>query len=132
MGSCKNIDQQEATIDEIYFESISRGSIFECHLNSNHVAIEKQGLETYQVQRKMQSKRWKRILQLAEKIKLDSLENIKVPSHLHTSDQAASAKLVITANRQSFTTPTFDDANPPEDLKNLIDYIYAFAGEIEH
>lgn len=72
----------------------------------------------------LRKKHAKKLFQLFKSIQVDSLKYLKVPSKKHQFDGALAARLSVGYGDTFInTSPTFDDNNPPEELKELLDYI---------
>jgi hypothetical protein len=107
---------------KVEYSSIGKGG-------SEYIQIEKRKL-TYiknqqdTITRKLRKRHYPELYSLFSKIPLDSLEHLSVPSKRHQFDGANATTLTITdINSKQYRSPTFDDDNPPEELKELIEYM---------
>ncbi len=60
------------------------------------------------------------LVSLYSKVNVNQLSELKPPSTAHTYDGALLAKLTITLDNKIYRTQTFDDGNPPAEIKGLV------------
>jgi uncharacterized lipoprotein YajG len=66
---------------------------------------------------------WDDLLIATEKVDLEKLAGIEVPSTNYQSDGAMAATLKITIDGKTYQSPTFDHDNPPAAIKEIINDI---------
>jgi heat shock protein HslJ len=64
---------------------------------------------------------WDELLTETGKLDLDKLETISAPSKAHQFDGAPAASLTITVNDKAYRSVTFDQGNPPDEIKSLVE-----------
>lgn len=123
------MEKQEADMS-ISYESGTRMSTFEFKMDAKNISITKTGFDAYKKEQDTPADAWEHFQELISRIDLESIESLKMPSSLHASDQAAYGRLVIKTGKQTYTSPMFDDNNPPSEIKALIEEIYNTAEDI--
>ena len=124
IGNCKS--QIESEIISIKYEAITRGSYIRINATSNlftykDVETEKQIQPT--------KNNWKSIISLFEEINLSEMHRFSAPSEESAVDAALQATLSISTNNKYYQSQTFDHGNPPEELKGIIDKLFALVSE---
>lgn len=66
----------------------------------------------------------KNITNLVSKLNFSELEQLMPPSIAHQYDGAYAASFTIIVNGKSFVAPTFDEGNPPAQIKEIVDLLY--------
>ena len=113
---------QHSAFSKIEYEAYGRGG-------SEYVLLEEGKLKYVQnrqdtITKTLKNKDYKAIYEQIKDLELSSLENLKVPSTRHRTDGAFAAVLVVwNSEGNEFASPTFDDDNPPNEIKGLVDYI---------
>ncbi len=124
MATCRDVKEEKDAVVSIFYESGTRMSTFTFTIDAKKIAITKTGFDAYETELETPDETWNRFLGLISKIDLTALANLSPPSSLHASDRAAYGRLVIKTGSQTYTSPMFDDNNPPSDLKALVEEIY--------
>lgn len=111
---------------EITFEyrAYTRGSSLNYVVNKDSV-IHKEEMrgETTTYKNKTQAEDWDELVAAIEKIDLEKLEAIEVPSKKHQFDGALAAMLRVTIDGKEYHSATFDHGNPPAEIKELVNNI---------
>ncbi|MDJ0644462.1 MAG: hypothetical protein QNJ57_00625 [Flavobacteriaceae bacterium] len=88
----------------------------------------KVGLLTDTSEIEVTSKDWDHIIELVNEIKLDKIHSLEAPSDDRSTDRKMIAVVIITlGNKVVYTSSSFDDGNPPHQLKNLIEKLFAIS-----
>jgi len=66
---------------------------------------------------------WNSLVSASRKVKVESLETLEVPSKKHQFDGALAANLQIIKGGTTYQSATFDDGNPPAEIKELVEKI---------
>ncbi|MDT0553330.1 hypothetical protein [Urechidicola vernalis] len=103
-----------------YYAS-TRGSSFEFEISNSILKFSKNQKSG---QKKLSKKELKKIDALLSKIDLNAIPTLVPPSTKSHFDGAMAATLIIECNSKKFKSSTFDHGNPPNELKELIDYIF--------
>ena len=75
------------------------------------------------IEKKLKNKDYKKLYKLLKELNLASLDKLTPPTTRHRFDGAMGATLSISKKGNTNTTPTFDDDNPPVEIKKLISYL---------
>ena len=127
LSACPPLPRQVA-FSKIEYQAFSRGS-------SQYILLEKGSLKYVLNQRdtvtkKLQEHHYKALYSLLKEIDLSALESLKVPSTKHQTDAALAASLaIIDIHQKEFVSPTFDDNNPPKEIKDLVEYLRGLTQE---
>ncbi|TRW22234.1 hypothetical protein FMM05_18790 [Flavobacterium zepuense] len=70
---------------------------------------------------------WNSLVAASKKVKAESLETLEVPSKKHQFDGALAANLQIIKGGTTYQSATFDDGNPPAEIKELVEKIIALS-----
>ena len=96
---------------------------------SEYILLENNALKYVQnredtISKSLKSRNYKRIYHFLKGINLDSLETLVAPSKKHEFDGALATTLTISdPSKRKYITSTFDDGNPPIEIKGLVNYI---------
>ncbi|MCF1420647.1 META domain-containing protein [Mangrovimonas futianensis] len=107
------------------YSATTRGSFLKVTLNDNSISYQKTrgGLPS---SKELNLEALSSILEKANKLELEELKNLEVPSKDHQFDGALLATLKITKNGETFQTPAFDHGNPPEEIADLVNEMLSF------
>jgi hypothetical protein len=64
-------------------------------------------------------------------VNVENIPNLKAPSEKRFYDGAAIATLSIVYNGETYTTPSFDHGNPPNEIAELVKEILSISENIE-
>ncbi|MBL4604543.1 MAG: hypothetical protein JKY02_02430 [Flavobacteriaceae bacterium] len=106
---------------KIDYKAITRGSSFQITLEKGSLRYLKNNIET--LKKSLSMKNYKSIYKLLKNIDLATIDKIEPPSKRHQFDGALLGVLEIQSQRKIYTSVSFDDDNPPKELKALIDYL---------
>lgn len=119
--ACPPLPHHRVYFEKIEYSAQSRGASEYIMLYKGDIKYVQNHQDT--ITKSMRTKDAKRLLKILDKVP-QNLESLKVPSKKHQFDGALAGVLSITmADDTKTTSPTFDDNNPPEEIKELIDYI---------
>lgn len=119
---CPPLPHHYVPLYKIEYKSIGRGG-------SEYILLEKRTLKYVQnrqdtVIKRLKNKHYKVLHSFLKDINLDSLSLLEVPSRKHQFDGALATTLIITDPQPIVhTSPTFDDDNPPNKIRGIIEYI---------
>jgi len=74
---------------------------------------------------------WNKLMALLKDVNVTSLSKLEAPTKAHQYDGAAITTLKISHQGNSYETPSFDQGNPPEEIKVLVKEILSIAQNIE-
>ncbi len=113
--------QEMDTFKKIDYSAITRGSSKQITLENGEFTRLQNNKET--IRKKLDKKMYNSLFKILKEIDLSSLETLTVPSKKHQYDGALASTITIESEGKTYTSPTFDDDNPPTELKKLIDYL---------
>lgn len=116
--------QELTAFQKIDYKAITRGS-------SSQITLEKGVLIRLQnnkevLKKTLSKKIYKTLFKLLKDIDLNNIDKIVPPSKKHQSDGALLGSLEIMSKGKTYTSVSFDDNNPPKELKELIEYLKSF------
>ncbi len=123
--------EMTTTIGSITYEAHTRGSFFECNATIEVISVTTKGHSKNTDVTLMRDSDWAMLLKLTKKIDLKAMQNLEPPSTGNYSDRAAIAILKIEKDDTIYQSGTFDDGNPPKELKPLIDKMLALTETVE-
>lgn len=126
LTGCPPLPQYQ--IDEIEYKAITRGSSERILLKKEtpgqfktHLIHEKNNQEVFKT--KFKKKDFKKLYKILKKIDLKTINQLEIPSKKHQYDGAMITTLEIGFGKEIYKSVSFDDDNPPKELKELIDYL---------
>ena len=127
--ACPPVSQKK-NFSKIEYEAYTRGS-------ANYILI-KEGVLKHVLNRQdtttitLKEKQNTKLYNLLKDLELSSLEKLALPSTRHQTDGSMAATLAISdTNQKEYVTSTFDDDNPPKEIKPLIEYLKSLTQEKE-
>jgi len=113
--------QNSLNFNEIVYEASTRGKKNELKV-TDKVLIYKENQEVTKVL--LTAKARKEIIALLSKIDVLKIETFVPPSEERLSDKAMHATLTIVIDSKAHVSQTFDNGNPPKELKSLLEYLF--------
>ncbi|WP_431128427.1 hypothetical protein [Flagellimonas flava] len=122
--------QEELDDYIIEYRAIARGmsrrvvvkhKIFVYHATRNHKTAD--SLEIKNEQRA-------KLVELLEGLPIKGIPYLKPPSDKRLADGAPHAKLKISLKKRTYESPGFDHGNPPEELKDLVEFVLNIAESV--
>jgi hypothetical protein len=111
------VAQTKQTFDKITYKAETRGTQVQITLEGDEVVFNRNGQQKkYQVSYVRKAK----IQKLLSEVSLNALKTLEVPSNKRSSDAALQARLEIEQRGVRYTSPTFDEGNPPTKIKELV------------
>ncbi|MFD1062718.1 hypothetical protein ACFQ1Q_05625 [Winogradskyella litorisediminis] len=74
---------------------------------------------------------WEAIKTLVKNINPKEFMSLKAPSDKHTFDGAAHTTLTVIIGDVAHVTPTFDEGNPPKEIKELVNKVLAIGAKVK-
>lgn len=81
---------------------------------------------------KISKNEWKQILELTNKLDLESLENLKAPTDKRLYDGAAHTTITVNLDGKSFNSSSFDEGHPPSELEALVNKMLTISEKYLH
>jgi hypothetical protein len=110
--------------DLIEYKAQTRGSLLAIKVQDNELTyISNQNKGTH----KLSAKEVVSLSEIIREIHLEKMNTLKAPSERRTTDGALHADFIITVGEEVYKSITFDEGNPPKELKKLEDLLYLLA-----
>lgn len=120
---------QNSDITQFEYRAYTRGSNKEVTVTCEKIEVKEIRLgKNIEATYPLSKDNWNKLVEMAQKIKLDKMETLEAPSKKHQFDGAMAANLTITASSTTYQSITFDDGNPPGEIKGLVDEIIGISG----
>jgi len=130
----EKMTQQEVTkelgqdIKSISYEAASRGYFYSVSMSAATGELNVREAREGKAQSiSLTDQQQKEIFKAANDIDIKNIAQLEAPSTAHQYDGAPGASLKITTKEGSFTSATFDDGNPPNELKTLVSKLMTIA-----
>lgn len=126
--TAKKVAVEQTT--KLEYSAISRGFFKHIKINAKSITIQNKPdgkpvvIECSEVQ-------WLKLTSLLNNISFDGISNLTPPTKKRLYDGAAIAKLKVTKNGQTVTTPSFDHGSPNKEIANLVKEILSIAENVE-
>ena len=111
---------------KIAYSAISRGFNLSVTLEKNKCLVVQSGVASKPRKQLKKVSNWALFEKMVNAIDLDNISSLKAPSDNRFFDGAATAELVITVGKKTYTSSAFDNGNPPQELKALVDELSAY------
>ncbi|SEC26263.1 hypothetical protein SAMN04489761_2518 [Tenacibaculum sp. MAR_2009_124] len=118
MGSISFSQEVIKNFDEILYKAITRGNSVVLKITSENVFYKDRKQERNE---KITNANREKLIDLINEIVLSKMGQYKVLSNESASDRAMQAELIIKVNGEEYKSSIFDDGNPPEELKEIIE-----------
>lgn len=123
--------QQNVDVTQIKYKAITRGAekgvtIARGNINVTETRL---GGKSINASYPISAGNWNRLVAMAQKADpVKKLGTYEAPSKKHQFDGAMAANLIISVGDTHYTSVTFDDGNPPAEIKALVDEIIGISG----
>jgi hypothetical protein len=114
---------QENSIKEVVFNAQTRGALENIALKGVNIEYETYG-DTKNII--IDEKQKNKLFDLINAIDLNEIATFKASTENRASDRAMHATLSIKTDKGVFTSNQFDDNNPPEELKKIIELLRSY------
>lgn len=74
---------------------------------------------------------WQELMLLMNDLDLKNLENLEAPSKKFQYDGAAMATFKVNTNNEEFTTPGFDNGEPPKAIEAIVNKLLSIKNSVE-
>lgn len=74
---------------------------------------------------------WSQLINNIENINFSEIENLESPTMKRAYDGAMHSEIIVTTSKEKYLSPSFDDDNPHEKLKPLMNAIRALANRVD-
>lgn len=121
--------QAEVTVTQFDYKAYTRGSNKEVVVTRHKIKVDELRLgKKIEAVYPLSVDNWNKLVSLAKQVSLEKLETLNVPSKDHQFDGAMAANLMVTTDTGTYQSATFDDGNPPAEIKALIEEIIGISG----
>ncbi|OSY88743.1 hypothetical protein WH52_03450 [Tenacibaculum holothuriorum] len=119
-SSC-SAQQQVSSIKEIVYKAHTRGSSKEILVKDNVIYT---SVNSKKKEIRLTDKQKQYLLSMLKEVNLVTMKDLQAPSNKRNTDGALHAEIQVKKNNDVYTSCTFDDGNPPKELKALVDEIF--------
>ncbi|AUC74882.1 META domain-containing protein [Olleya sp. Bg11-27] len=118
--------QKQGKIISFRYASATRGSYTLIEIDHKAITSQFNRSETPNV-KACNKTDWSTLQTLTDSIDVKTLNTLEPPSKAHQYDGAAAASLTITMDGTEYSTPSFDDGNPPNAIAELVNTLFTLA-----
>lgn len=120
---CCAVVQEKHPVKEITYEAITRGHSEAIHIKSNLLTH-----KTHQTSKEisLSAKQLKALYKVLRAIKYTETDKLQAPSEKRFYDGAMAASITFITADKKYQSITFDDDNPPGELKELVLLLKSF------
>lgn len=102
------------------YETFSRGYFKSMSFENSQLTfsndVNRKNIETLSITQN----EWNELIEIVKNINLKALENLKAPTDQRLYDGAPHCTVSVTTNNETFTTPSFDEGFPPQEITSLV------------
>lgn len=120
---CASALKKESDKISFEYEAITRGSYKKVIVKQDTVITIKDRDLKDVVTAGLKNGEWNSLLKSLERVNLEGLNDIKVPSVKHQVDAAPIANLKVIRGDKTYQSKSFDHGNPPQEIKDVVDKI---------
>jgi hypothetical protein len=128
VSGCSSQKKTDMTSTQIEYSAVSRGLYKKIIVQNKTVSVTK-GRNAEAAESKIDDAKWNKIVSEFEKIKPDSIPDLKAPTEKRFYDGAAIGNLKITINGKTYETKGFDNGFPPKKIEKLVNLLVDFIEE---
>ncbi|MCK5443702.1 MAG: hypothetical protein KAJ23_17590 [Maribacter sp.] len=128
---CSGQNQDRTTQFSVTYKAATRGANFEYRITNERIAVNSKGLDQKNGERAITTQERNEIIALINKINLSTIGTLIPPSNNSATDRALIASLKVSKDGKMYESSSFDEGNPPKEIKPLIDKIVALAETVE-
>ncbi len=128
---CSQENQDDVMLKSITYQAVTRGSDYKCTVDKQKVGVSTSGLETSSSSKDISKNDWGVIKAMVEKLEVSTIDKLEAPSANSSVDRTAIGSLSIRIGETIYESASFDDSNPPKELKPLINKILSLAETVE-
>jgi len=116
---------------EITYIAATRGSKYECTITKKEIVIIESGVNRSTKSKILTNDQWHELISILHALKIESLQNLKAPSSKFVLDRSRIANVIIKTTKENYESVSFDENNPPKELKLLINKILSIAQTVD-
>lgn len=128
---CDQTIEKEQVLRSVTYSAMTRGSSYSCSIDSKSITVESNGELTQNKTVNIKLIDWKNLQKIVNDISLNAIGNFMSTTNNSTHDRVRIATLVIEADGEVYESESFDEGNPPSELKPLIDLMLTLAETVE-
>jgi len=115
--------QESYPVKEITYEAMTRGQFETIHVKSNIMSYK---TRTTSKEIELSSKQLKALYKVLKPVKYTEVSSLKAPSGKRLYDGAMAAVVIFKTETETYQSASFDDDNPPNELKDLVTLLKSF------
>lgn len=128
--NCQSQSKMDLSTAKIEYTANSRGLYNSTVVENKTVSVTKTR-DGKPVTSSLTDTQWNALINEFQKVNLEEIPSLKVPTEKRFHDGAAMANLKIIYKGKTYESQTFDNGFPPEKIKNLVNKILSFSKEKE-
>lgn len=128
--NCQSQNSMDLNTAKVEYTANSRGLYNNTVVENKTVSVTKTR-DGKPVSSSLTDAQWNNLIKEFQKVNLEEIQNLKAPTQKRFHDGAAMANLKITYKGKTYESQTFDNGNPPEKIKNLVNTILSFSKKVE-
>lgn len=128
--NCQSQNSMDLNTAKVEYTANSRGLYNNTVIENKTVSVTKTR-DGKPVSSSLTDAQWNNLIKEFQKVNLEEIQNLKAPTQKRFHDGAAMANLKITYKGKTYESQTFDNGNPPEKIKNLVNTILSFSKKVE-
>lgn len=129
--TCSEQNQDRTIQFSVTYKAATRGANFEYIISNEQIIIYSMGLDQKNGERAITPQERNQVMALVNKIELDGIRTLVPPSNNSVTDRALIASLKVSIGGKIHKSSSFDEGNPPKEIKPLIDKIVALVETVE-
>ncbi|MFT6837785.1 MAG: hypothetical protein ACJAUO_001821 [Sediminicola sp.] len=130
MMGCTQRTADVSQLKSITYTASTRGFYLHIEVNEENILIEKSREDISAVSKPMSNEKWQHIISLMSEFDVHKLDSMASPSHKSEVDAAAIANLEVETGNHLYSS-IFDHGNPPQPIKQLVEYMLTFSESSE-
>ena len=124
-------DQDRTIQFSVNYKAATRGANFEYIINNERIVVNSMGLDQKNGERAITLQERNQMMALVDEMELDEIGTLIPPSNNSATDRALIASLKVSKDGKIYESSSFDEGNPPMEIKPLIDKIVALVETVE-
>ncbi len=116
---------------QLTYHAISRGYFEKITISKDEISISKDRDYKKIASYSYPESDWQELMALLDEIDIRNLENIEVPSKKFQFDGAAITTFKVNTGKDEYTTPGFDNDNPPKAIEVIVNKLLSIKNSVE-
>ncbi len=121
---------EQSSVSSVTYTAMTRGSSYTCIVKKESIHIDS-SVDKENQKRNISLKEWESVSALIDSSTLNDIHKFEAPTKESATDRARIATLVLMVEGKTYESAPFDEGNPPEELRPLIEMILRLAKTVE-